>query len=71
MSLWKVADAETRKFFESYYHHLSLRAGRAEGIRITQMGFLTKAATRHPYYWSAFVSIGRWQPLRLFSMHHQ
>jgi CHAT domain-containing protein len=63
VSLWKVADAQTQAPMVDYYQRLLNGAGRAAALREAQQAMIANPATRHPYYWAAFVPIGNWTPL--------
>ena len=63
VSLWKVADEKTRMLMVDYYGRLRKRDGRAAALREAQRAMIADPATRHPYYWAAFVLVGRWTPL--------
>ena len=67
MSLWQVADQATQAFMVSYYQNLQAGQPRGEAIRATQLSFLNGTEYNHPYYWSAFISSGNWQPLTLIN----
>jgi CHAT domain-containing protein len=63
VSLWKVADAQTQALMVDYYRRLIKGEGRAAALREAQKAMIANPATRHPYYWAAFVPIGDWTPL--------
>jgi CHAT domain-containing protein/Tfp pilus assembly protein PilF len=63
VSLWKVADAHTQALMVDYYKRLLKGEGRSAALRETQQAMIANPATRHPYYWAAFVPIGNWTPL--------
>jgi CHAT domain-containing protein/Tfp pilus assembly protein PilF len=63
VSLWKVADAQTQGLMVDYYQRLLKGAGRSAALREAQQAMIANPATRHPYYWAAFVPIGNWTPL--------
>jgi CHAT domain-containing protein len=67
MSLWQVADRATQAFMVSYYQNLQAGQPRGDAIRATQLSFLNGTEYKHPYYWSAFISSGNWQPLTLIN----
>ena len=67
MSLWQVADLATQAFMVSYYQNLQAGQPRGDAIRATQLSFLNGTEYNHPYYWSAFISSGNWQPLTLIN----
>jgi CHAT domain-containing protein len=64
VSLWKVADAQTRDLMVDYYRRLLKGEGRSAALRAAQQAMIAKPATQHPYYWAAFVPIGNWSPLQ-------
>jgi CHAT domain-containing protein len=63
MSLWKVADEETKDLMIEYYQRLENGEGRGEALRQVQLAMLGNAATKHPYFWAAFIPTGDWRPL--------
>jgi CHAT domain-containing protein len=65
VSLWKVADAQTRMLMEEYYRRLLKGDGRSKALREAQEAMIANPATRHPYYWPAFVFIGNGAPLAM------
>jgi CHAT domain-containing protein len=62
-SLWKVADEATKNLMVDYYTRLLKGEGRSAALREAQRTMINSAERSHPYYWAAFVSIGRWTPL--------
>jgi CHAT domain-containing protein/tetratricopeptide (TPR) repeat protein len=62
-SLWKVADNTTKDLMVEYYQRLLKGEGRSAALRAAQRTMLTSQTRAHPYYWAAFVPIGRWTPL--------
>ena len=64
VSLWKVADAQTQELMVDYYTRLLNGEGRSAALREAQKAMIANPATRHPYYWAAFVPIGSWMPLQ-------
>jgi CHAT domain-containing protein/Tfp pilus assembly protein PilF len=63
VSLWKVADAQTQALMVDYYQRLLRGEARSAALREAQKAMIANPATRHPYYWAAFVPIGDWTPL--------
>ena len=63
VSLWKVADAQTQALMVDYYQRLLKGEGRSAALREAQKAMIANPATRHPYYWAAFVPLGNWTPL--------
>ncbi|RTM15373.1 MAG: tetratricopeptide repeat protein [Bradyrhizobiaceae bacterium] len=63
VSLWKVADAQTRALMTMYYERMLNGEGRSAALRETQKAMIADPATQHPYYWAAFLQIGDWTPL--------
>jgi CHAT domain-containing protein len=62
MSLWQVADLATSELMTAYYTAL-LEQDKAEALTSAKKLIRADAATRHPYFWAAFVSIGNSGPL--------
>jgi CHAT domain-containing protein/tetratricopeptide (TPR) repeat protein len=67
MSLWKVDDDATRDLMVAYYKRLLDGEGRAAAMREVQRAMWPNAATRHPYFWGAFIVSGNPGPLQLDS----
>ncbi len=65
LSLWKVDDAATAAFMESFYQRLKAGEGKAAALAATQKEFRSHpiAAWRHPYVWAAFQLSGDWGPV--------
>ncbi|MBO6960048.1 MAG: CHAT domain-containing protein [Prochlorococcus marinus CUG1438] len=65
LSLWKVDDAGTARFMESFYKKLIEGQSKAEALKNTQKDFLNHPipGLRHPYYWAAFQLSGDWKSL--------
>ena len=71
LSLWKVDDAATAAFMESFYQRLKDGQGRADALLEIQKDFREKKITSgdpvkdwsEPYYWAAFQLSGDWTPI--------
>ena len=65
LSLWKVDDAGTARFMESFYKKLIKGQSKADALKNTQQEFLNHPipGLRHPYYWAAFQLSGDWKSL--------
>ena len=65
LSLWKVDDAGTARFMESFYKKLIEGQSKADALKNTQQEFLNHPipGLRHPYYWAAFQLSGDWKSL--------
>jgi CHAT domain-containing protein len=65
LSLWKVDDALTATFMQSYYNRLKAGEGRAEALRHTQSEFRDhKNSTYNDIrVWGAFQLSGDWRAL--------
>ncbi|KZR67277.1 Photosystem I assembly protein Ycf3 [Prochlorococcus marinus str. MIT 1312] len=66
LSLWKVDDAATAAFMQSFYKRLKGGEGRADALAATQQEFREHQIPgwRHPYVWAAFQLSGDWKPIR-------
>ena len=66
LSLWKVDDAATAAFMQSFYERLKAGEGRADALAATQQEFREHKIPgwRHPYVWAAFQLSGDWKPIR-------
>ena len=65
LSLWKVDDAATAAFMQSFYEKLKTGQGRADALATTQREFRNHSIPRwrHPYVWAAFQLSGDWGPI--------
>jgi CHAT domain-containing protein/Tfp pilus assembly protein PilF len=63
ISLWKVADEETKDLMVDYYQRLQQGAGRSDGLRQVQLEMANSPDHAHPYYWAAFIPSGDWRPM--------
>ena len=65
MSLWRVADQETRRWMVHFYRNYLTRgtiSGAARDASRTVLEARRQAGqSTHPFYWAAFVSTGDWQ----------
>ena len=58
VTLWKVADTETRDFMVAYYQRLKAGETRGEALRQAQLQMLKSNQSNHPFYWASFIPIG-------------
>lgn len=65
MSLWKVSDESTSQLIPFFYESLAQNETKDAALRQAKLRYLETAAIeyRHPFYWSAFVSLGDVQPV--------
>jgi CHAT domain-containing protein len=65
LSLWKVDDAATAAFMQSFYEKLKTGQGRADALAATQKEFRNHSdpGWRNPYVWAAFQLSGDWGPI--------
>lgn len=64
MSLWQVSDFGTQSLMAQYYEKLTAGMGRSEALHSAQLGMIRAGGQySHPFYWSAFILAGNWQPL--------
>ncbi len=65
LSLWKVDDAATAAFMESFYQNLKDGQGRADALAATQKEFRESENLlwNDPYVWAAFQLSGDWTPI--------
>ncbi|NEO55945.1 MAG: CHAT domain-containing protein [Okeania sp. SIO3B5] len=62
ISLWVVADFETKQLMIDYYQRvLNNQEGRSEALRQVQLGMLGDRIYQHPYYWASFMPSGEWE----------
>ena len=66
LSLWKVDDAATAAFMESFYQRLKQGTGKADALAETQKEFRNHPIPmwREPYVWAAFQLSGDWGPVQ-------
>lgn len=58
MSLWSVDDEATSYLMRGYYRRLKQGMGRSAALRDVQRVLAQREATRHPYFWAAFIPSG-------------
>ena len=63
MSLWPVADTDTRDLMVGYYKGLQSGQGRGDALRQVQLQMLRSRQHRHPHYWASFIQSGEWANL--------
>jgi CHAT domain-containing protein len=60
VSLWNVSDISTAQFMKNFYQDLTGGMANAAALRRAKLQMLNGGQqTRHPYYWSSFVMIGK------------
>jgi CHAT domain-containing protein/tetratricopeptide (TPR) repeat protein len=60
VSLWNVSDVSTGQLMKSFYQHLTDGLSNVAALRKAKLQMLNSGkATRHPYYWSSFVMMGK------------
>ncbi|MBV6622721.1 MAG: CHAT domain-containing protein [Rivularia sp. (in: Bacteria)] len=65
LSLWKVADDETKDLMVEYYQKIKAGKGRHEALREVQLEFLNSNTDyNHPYYWASFIPSGNWKKMK-------
>ena len=64
MSLWQVDDEGTQVLIQGMYKHLLQGKGRSTSLQRVKRAMLRHLEYSHPYYWGAFISSGRWDPIR-------
>jgi tetratricopeptide (TPR) repeat protein/CHAT domain-containing protein len=57
VSLWKVMDPATAELMVRFYRHLRAGMKKAEALRQARLEMLDQYV--HPYYWAAFVLVGK------------
>lgn len=65
MSFWKVNDNLTALIMRDFYKHLSVGVSIDQSLRKAKLEYIERADRRsaHPAYWSAFVAIGKMEPV--------
>jgi CHAT domain-containing protein len=60
VSLWNVSDISTGQLMKNFYQHLTGGLRNAAALRRAKLQMLgSDKETRHPYYWSSFVMVGK------------
>jgi CHAT domain-containing protein len=59
VSHWNVASASTAELMLDFHRHLVRGHPPAEALRAAQLAMRRDPAHRHPFYWAAFVVVGR------------
>lgn len=57
-SLWKVDDQATAALMSNFHLLLKLGNSKSDALRKAQLQLIRTPATRHPFYWAAFVLYG-------------
>ena len=56
-SLWPVSDQSTQKLMEAFYANLRTSSSVEEALTQAQRSLVANDATKHPFYWAAFVPV--------------
>jgi CHAT domain-containing protein/tetratricopeptide (TPR) repeat protein len=60
VSLWSVSDRSTAQLMKDFYRHLAAGSDATAALRQAKLEMLrSRTVTRHPYYWAAFVLVGK------------
>jgi CHAT domain-containing protein len=60
VSQWRVSDISTGQLMKSFYQNIVGNLGNAAALRSAKLQMLrSETETRHPYYWAAFILIGK------------
>jgi CHAT domain-containing protein/tetratricopeptide (TPR) repeat protein len=60
VSLWNVSDVSTGQLMKTFYQNLTAGQSNAAALRKAKLKMLGSGnQTRHPYYWSSFVMVGK------------
>ncbi len=59
MSLWKVNDFTTKYIMQGFYKQWVRKGSPSQALQTAQLSLLKDKQTAHPFYWGAFVCIGR------------
>ncbi len=60
-SLWSINDDATMAFMKYFYAGLNQSLNKAQAMRAAQMMMIKDKKFKHPFFWSPFILIGRWQ----------
>ncbi len=58
-SLWPVSDEGTRLLMVGFYNEMLAGKTVREALKASQLAMLKGDEWNHPYYWAAFVVVGR------------
>lgn len=60
VSQWSVSDISTGRLMKRFYQNIVGNLGNAAALRSAKLQMLrSETETRHPYYWAAFILIGK------------
>ena len=59
VSLWKVDDEATSDLMVSFYRNLGKVGDKSEALRRAKLELIDRSRYSHPYYWAAFILVGR------------
>jgi len=59
VSLWKVDDESTSDLMVSFYRHLRDVGDKSEALRRAKLELIDRSRYSHPYFWAAFILVGR------------
>lgn len=59
VSLWKVDDESTSDLMVSFYRHLRDGGDKSEALRRAKLELIDRSPYSHPYFWAAFILVGR------------
>jgi CHAT domain-containing protein len=60
VSLWNVTEISTNRLMKDFYQHLAAGLHNVSALRRAKLQMLNSGKeTRHPYYWSSFVMVGK------------
>lgn len=65
MSLWPVDDCGTSRMMKLLYYYLDEGFSKDEALQKAKLDFVqnANAVYQHPYYWSAFIHMGNFEPI--------
>lgn len=63
MSLWRIADEDTRELMVGYHRRLQDGGGRSEALREAALSVRSRPGNHHPFYWAGFIASGDWTSL--------
>jgi CHAT domain-containing protein len=59
VSLWKVDDEATSDLMVSFYSQLRAVGDKSEALRRAKLELIDQSRYSHPYFWAAFILVGR------------
>lgn len=62
-SLWEVNEESTKELMDLFYTNLRKGVNKSEALRLAKVSLLDNGDFNHPYYWAAFIPVGKTQDI--------